>query len=163
MTTTTLRRVAAGLLIATAMVASACTPRDAVAVAQHFGINLSTEDAGDLSTYYTANPDEAAAVIEDLQASACTSPDCVLRDVFGQHSTWARNAAWCESSMNPAARNGSHYGLLQIAVNVHAARIARLGYKPVDMLKARPNAVVARDIFTEQGTAPWKWSRHCWG
>ena len=60
-----------------------------------------------------------------------------------------------ESRWVPTARNGQHFGCLQIATNVHAARIARMGFTQQDMLKAGPNAEVARALFNESGFGPW--------
>lgn len=64
--------------------------------------------------------------------------------------------AWRESRWTPSATNGSHYGCLQIATNVHAARIANHGFTRNDMLRAWPNAVIARALYLEQGFRPWR-------
>jgi hypothetical protein len=63
--------------------------------------------------------------------------------------------SWRESRNTPTAQNGQHYGCLQIATKVHAARIARHGFTAADMKRAWPNAVVARSLFVEQGFRPW--------
>lgn len=60
-----------------------------------------------------------------------------------------------ESRWTPTARNGQHFGCVQIATNVHAARIARHGFTKTDLLRAWPNAVIARSLYLEQGFRPW--------
>ena len=63
---------------------------------------------------------------------------------------------WRESRNQPTATNASgHVGCFQIATRVHAARIKRFGYTMADMLRAWPNAVIARSLFLESGFAPW--------
>jgi hypothetical protein len=68
---------------------------------------------------------------------------------------WLPAVMLCESTNNPQARNGTQWGLLQVDVQVHAARIARRGYQPEDLLRATPNLLVAQEIWLEQGGAPW--------
>jgi hypothetical protein len=63
--------------------------------------------------------------------------------------------AWRESRNQPAVVNGSgHTGCLQLS-RIHAARAARLGFSWVQMRQAWPNAVVAYDLWREQGWRPW--------
>ena len=69
--------------------------------------------------------------------------------------TRMQRVSWRESRNVPTARNGQHVGCLQVATRVHAARIKRLGFTAADMLKAWPNAVVARSLFNESGWTPW--------
>lgn len=72
----------------------------------------------------------------------------------------------CESAgsrqrWNPAATNGQHLGLFQIASNVHARRIARHGFTRAQMLTVEPNVKVAWELYSESGWGPWRWSGHC--
>lgn len=61
----------------------------------------------------------------------------------------------CESTDNPRAQSGTHYGLLQIHLPSHEARIAKHGYTPADLLRPIPNLIVAESIWREQGAGPW--------
>lgn len=61
-----------------------------------------------------------------------------------------------ESRWQPGARNGQHAGCMQIATNVHAARIARMGFTKDDMFRAGPNIAVAKALYDESGLGPWK-------
>ena len=70
----------------------------------------------------------------------------------------AVRVAQCESTLNPAATNGHHAGLFQIAEPYHRARIARLGFTWAQMLEAGPNVAVAADLYGESGWQPWS----CW-
>lgn len=97
-----------------------------------------------------------------VAVTACDIPnDCTVATgvVFLDQSTPTRDRlnriTWRESRNTPTARNGSHYGCFQIATGVHAARIRRLGFTASDMLRALPNAIVARSLFIEQGFRPW--------
>ena len=71
--------------------------------------------------------------------------------------TRMQRVSWRESrNVATAHRPGSqYYGCLQIGVRTHAARIKRLGFTAADMLRAWPNAVVARSLFNESGWSPW--------
>lgn len=99
-----------------------------------------------------------------------TIPACDARDipndcrvaidiVFADKSPAVRDRmkqiAWRESRWQPGARNGQHYGCLQIATGVHAARIRAHGFTSGDMLLAGPNVVIARSLYNEQGFRPW--------
>lgn len=57
--------------------------------------------------------------------------------------------AYNESRFIPTVTNGKHYGLMQVNIKIHAARIERLGYTAEDMLKAEPNIRVAADYLKE--------------
>ena len=106
-----------------------------------------------------------AALATALAMPACDARnipnDCrvAIDIVFADKSPAVRERfkqiAWRESRWQPSARNGQHYGCLQIATGVHAARIRRHGFTPGDMLTAGPNIVVARGLYDEQGFAPW--------
>lgn len=68
----------------------------------------------------------------------------------------------CESGFNPTARNGSSTGLAQLHRRWHEARARRLGFVWQRMIEARPNLLVAADLWREQGMGPWRPSRACW-
>lgn len=55
----------------------------------------------------------------------------------------------------PTKQNGRYWGLYQVDVNLHAARIAELGYTRADMLEAYPNTVVAFTLWLDSGWHPW--------
>lgn len=67
----------------------------------------------------------------------------------------AVRVAYCESTHNPAARNGAHYGLFQISSTWHDARVHRHGFTWERMTEVGPNITVAVDIYAEQGWGPW--------
>lgn len=75
---------------------------------------------------------------------------------FGPECGKAIAVAHCESTLNPRAVNGQFRGLFQVGVRIHAARIARLGYTPDQMLEVGPNIAVAVDLRREQGWRPWE-------
>lgn len=144
---------------------TACQASEVTAVADHFGLDIAPEAAAPIADYYTAQPDEGRAVIEHLAGTACTTVTCVIREVWPDDSeAWALNVAWCESSMNPEARNGSHYGLYQLAKRFHESKAADLGYTWSEVAtEARPNAEVALQLYRQQGARPWAASKGCWG
>lgn len=68
-----------------------------------------------------------------------------------------------ESNWNAQAiGSAGERGLMQIAP-VHRERIAALGYSWSDMLLTAPNIAVGWSIYSEQGWAPWRWSKECHG
>jgi hypothetical protein len=82
----------------------------------------------------------------------------------------ALRVSGCESTGSPTswkedARNGQHLGVFQVATNVHAGRIRRLGFTPSDLLRVEPAVAVAWDIYVDAGRSWWDWrfSQHCWG
>lgn len=79
----------------------------------------------------------------------------LIRQVFGPEADRAIRVAWCESRHNPKARNGSHYGLMQISRRWHEGRARRMGYSWGQMLEPEPNLRVAHAIWREQGWRPW--------
>lgn len=90
----------------------------------------------------------AAPVLGDISS--------LILGVFGPKHGWkAIQVARCESSLNPRARNGDHYGLFQLRRYWHERRARRLGYSWAQMTEVLPNIRVAHDLFTEQGWTPW--------
>jgi len=53
-------------------------------------------------------------------------------------------------------------GLMQIHP-IHIPRIQRLGYTWAQMYEVGPNLAVAFDLWSEQGTRPWRGSSSCRG
>ena len=86
-----------------------------------------------------------------------------LRDAWPEDPERAVAVGRCESSLKPGAKNGQHWGILQIATKVHARRIAAMGYTPAQMLEVGPNLAVGRALYDESKWGPWRSSRHCWG
>lgn len=86
----------------------------------------------------------------------------VIRDVFSRFGTaiaeQAVRVSSCETggTFDPTVVNSSgHTGLFQLAPRYHTARAARLGFSWPQMREARPNALVAADLFAEQHWGPW--------
>lgn len=85
-----------------------------------------------------------------------------LREAWPEDPDRAVAVGRCESTLRPAAENGQHRGIMQIAVKVHADRIAAMGYTPAQMFEVAPNLAVARALYDESKWGPWRSSRHCW-
>lgn len=95
-------------------------------------------------------------------APAPASPQQAIIDALGGDASFGVRLARCESTLNPTARNGTHIGLFQLAKRYHETRARRLGFTWSQMTQSTPNAVVAHDLFREQGRTPWLASRQCW-
>lgn len=74
----------------------------------------------------------------------------------------AVHVAGCESTgdetgehLDPAAINGDHSGLFQLARRYHEDRARRLGFTWDQMLQPGPNIAVAADLFAEHQWGPW--------
>lgn len=57
--------------------------------------------------------------------------------------------AYRESRFIPTVTNGNHYGLMQVNVKIHAARLEKYGYTEEDMFDPYCNLVVAADYLAE--------------
>ncbi len=57
--------------------------------------------------------------------------------------------AYHESRFKEDVTNGPHYGLCQVNVNVHKARMEKFGYTKDDMLTAYTNVKVAADYLSD--------------
>lgn len=57
--------------------------------------------------------------------------------------------AYHESRFKEDVKNGSHYGLCQVNVNIHKFRMDKFGYTKDDMLTAYPNIKVAADYLSD--------------
>lgn len=106
------------------------------------------------------------AVVVIAVASSCTIEDCIrvafaARGADLHQQDQALRVAWCESTHRPEAISpgGGNWGLFQIN-RVHRGRVAAMGLTWDDMLHPYANAVVAADIWAEQGWRPWSCARH---
>lgn len=102
----------------------------------------------------------AAVVASVLLLTGCTTEEIihVWFDRYGASMDDKEDAievARCESSLNPRATNGVHYGLFQISRTYHEARARSLGYTWDEMLQAGPNSHVAASLWAEEGWGPW--------
>lgn len=81
-----------------------------------------------------------------------------IRLVFGEAGETAVKVARCESSLNPQAKNktSSARGLFQIMQSWH-------GIDQKWLFNPHINILVAKQLYDEQGLAPWEASRWCWG
>jgi hypothetical protein len=94
-------------------------------------------------------------------AAAATRPgetvESIIADVFGARSKPATAVASCESGLRPAAvsRGKGNWGLFQIN-KVHQDLVAQMGYSWDDLLDARVNTLVAKEIYDRAGDwSPW--------
>lgn len=94
-------------------------------------------------------------------AAAGEVPD-IIRRAFSRFGAavaeQAVRVAGCETgrTYNPTVVNSSgHTGLFQLSPRYHSGRAARLGFTWAQMREALPNALVAADLFGEQGWRPW--------
>lgn len=80
-----------------------------------------------------------------------------IRARFGDEAEVALKVAFCESSMNPKAKNStsSARGLFQIMQSWHKINEKWL-------LNEDINIEVAYQLWSEQGWTPWEASAHCW-
>lgn len=74
---------------------------------------------------------------------------CIIAAVFYRHgqSRKAVSVAWCESRLDPAARNGQYRGVFQMG----AAERARYGHGRTVLAQAR----AARRYYAIAGWTPW--------
>jgi hypothetical protein len=81
-----------------------------------------------------------------------------IKAAFGKDGDDAVKVAFCESSLNPEAKNkrSSARGLFQIMASVHGVREKWL-------LNEDVNIQVAKQLFDEQGWNPWLASNNCHG
>lgn len=103
--------------------------------------------SGTTTTTFTV-PEAATEDVGDVE--------WLVRQTFPETPDKAVRVAWCESTLNPAAVNGEHVGVMQIATKVHARRIAAMGYTVADLFGVRANLAVARAIYDDAGGwSPW--------
>lgn len=155
-----------------ASTASACAPREYIRVRRVVATPIPTPTP-------KPTPSPSAPPKPSVKpATSATSPApagspgqaaivATIERVFGPAAApGAERVANCESGdgpshpgppyhIDPTQTSGPNWGAFQVNVYVHAARIARLGFTREQMLEIGPNAVVAHDLWTEQGWAPW--------
>jgi hypothetical protein len=94
---------------------------------------------------------------ESLKARAPGSVEGVIATVFGHHARAAIKVARCESSLRPGAVSAGrgNWGLFQIN-RIHEDLVVSMGFAWEDLLDARVNALVAREIYDAAGGwSPW--------
>ena len=118
-----------------------------------------------MTTTTTAPVARTAPTVRAASASrpapAGSIPD-LIRRVFARFgpnvAEQAVRVSGCETghTYNPAVVNSSgHTGLFQLSPRWHTARAQRLGFSWAQMREAEPNALVAADLYAEQGWRPW--------
>lgn len=151
-----MRPMLAALCVATVSITS-CNATEVQAVADHYGIAISADQAEQVASYYHSQPDEAAAVIDEL--SRPCDVECMIRRAWPDNTEdRAVRVARCESKLDPTAANKrtSARGLFQIMISVHRARIRRLGFTEQQVAtQPLPNIAVALDIYQDSGFSPW--------
>lgn len=100
-------------------------------------------------------PTTEPLILPERAQDDLTDVEWAIHAAFGAEGSRAVRVARCESSLNPAAVNGSHAGLFQLSGTYHRERAARLGYSWSDMFTVFGNVAVAYDLWLEQGWAPW--------
>lgn len=73
--------------------------------------------------------------------------ECIIRSVFRSEGRKAVQVAWCESSLNPEARNGQYRGVFQMG----SSERARFGHGRTVLAQAR----AARRYWRISGWSPW--------
>jgi hypothetical protein len=84
-------------------------------------------------------------------------PEKIIEAVFKQDAEVMKKVAFCESTMNPKARNknSTARGLFQVMASVHDVNEKYL-YNPVI------NTLIAKQLYDASGLNPWNSSRGCW-
>lgn len=78
--------------------------------------------------------------------------------VYGPTPPNARAPIGCpngESNGDPLAQNGDHAGIFQLARRWHEGRFLARGWTWADAFNAERNAVIAYEIWQDQGWSPW--------
>ena len=103
-----------------------------------------------LTSQFLASSLEAVAADKEIEIPKNVKIYCELvGKEFNICPELLESMAYRESRFQADAKNGNHYGLLQINVKVHKDRIAKYEYTAEDMLEAYPNIVVAADYLAE--------------
>ena len=115
---------------------------------------------GELVVAMKPKPKARTAPRQGYRAAAVGSVPDLIRRVFARFgpavAEQAVRVAGCESRYDPAVVNSSgHTGLFQLSPRYHTARAQRLGFSWAQMREAEPNALVAADLYAEQGWGPW--------
>lgn len=108
------------------------------------------------------------AVARDLDPRTVSDVEVAVRDYFADIPALA-NVARCESQYRHTLANGSvlrgvvdprDTGVMQINTYYHGDTAKKLG---LDLTNFVDNMAYARHLYEEQGLAPWKASKSCWG
>lgn len=82
-----------------------------------------------------------------------------IHTVFDRFGVLVANQAikvfGCESRLAPGARSAGNAGLAQLNRRWQEGRVRRLGFRWEQMYEARPNLMVAANLYAEQGWRPW--------
>lgn len=95
---------------------------------------------------------------EALVAKAPGTVEGIIADVFGARASSAIAVARCESGLRPGAISAGqgNWGLFQIN-RVHEDLVEEMGYQWDDLLDARVNSLVAKEVFDAAGGwSPWE-------
>ena len=157
-THTARRSRTAAALCAAVITATACTPLEVRAVANHFGIDVTDTQTAAVAAHYTTHPDQIDQAVADLQPAADKPCDtvCIIRNVFPDSAEdGAIRVAKCESGLDPNARNpsSSATGLFQI-INGTWRAYADRGWVRTDPLH---NTLVAYRIWRSDGGSWRQW------
>lgn len=82
-------------------------------------------------------PKELKEYFDDVGQEFCICPELL------------EAIAWHESRFVPDVKNGNHYGMMQVNVEIHKDRIEKYGWAADDMLDPYKNIVVAADYLSE--------------
>lgn len=102
---------------------------------------------------------EAARQVQ-LAAEKAQAAQIVSTHVVSLGGSLLDNIARCESSGNPRATNGTHFGLFQFDLGTWAS-VGGSG-NPMDA-SVSEQYMRAQILLNERGTQPWDASRNCWG
>ena len=94
-------------------------------------------------------PTPQAAARPEAAAAAASSPEAIIRQVFGPLGVAdkAVSVAACESGLNPGADSGTYKGLFQLGPHLVGTVDAYGG----DWFDPMTNAQVARDLYLSHG------------
>lgn len=90
------------------------------------------------------SPDQEDGIPEDIR-EICDE----VGEEYGICPELLEAIAYHESRFKENVKNGPHYGLCQVNVNIHKSRLDKFGYTTADMLTAYPNILVAADYLSE--------------
>lgn len=95
-----------------------------------------------------------------------STPEQIIEEEWGSDAKIGKDIAFCESSLNPGAKNktSSATGLFQIikATWIGNRKAMKLNTDIALRTDARENAKTAYFIYQHRGTQPWVSSKHCW-
>ena len=148
---------------AVALTLTACTPTEVSDAFQRVGVTITDHEADIVSKWI--NEQDCLPWEDQPQYLECGITDSWAKHLRHSGITieqWSR-IAWCESRLNPDARNTSSgaAGLFQHLPRYWPARAAASGY-PSDVFNPRTNAFVSAWLVETSGVQHWAASRGCW-